>query len=148
MHYPFDVVPGFWAKLIELSNKNLIASIDKVKKELCDSSSDSLSIWCSSTLNSGFFADTSSCVDKYALVAQWTQAQPQLEQNAKNDFLSTDQADSWLIAYALKNNYTIVTHETSQPQRKKSIKIPEPCVHFGIRFTTTIEMFRELNETF
>lgn len=33
MHYPFDVVPGFWNKLIDLSNKELICSIDKVKKK-------------------------------------------------------------------------------------------------------------------
>jgi len=32
MYYPFDVVPGFWTKLIDLSNRGVIRSIDKVKE--------------------------------------------------------------------------------------------------------------------
>lgn len=32
MYYPFDVVPSFWNKILELSNKGIIISIDKVKK--------------------------------------------------------------------------------------------------------------------
>lgn len=47
MYYPFDVVPSFWNKIVELSNKGIIFSIDKVKKELCDTNNpDHLSIWC------------------------------------------------------------------------------------------------------
>ena len=45
MHYPFDVVPSFWKKLVELSNKGIVISIDKVKKEICDTkSTDVLSL--------------------------------------------------------------------------------------------------------
>ncbi len=34
MYYPFDVVPGFWTKLIDLSNRGVIRSIDKVKRDV------------------------------------------------------------------------------------------------------------------
>jgi len=42
----------------------------------------------------------------------------------------------------------IVTHEISQPDRKNRIKIPEPCNHFNVDFFNTIEMFREIGQTF
>lgn len=149
MHYPFDVVPSFWNKLLALASTSAIISIDKVKKELCDGSSqDQLSLWCQNDIDISFFNDSQSCVDKYAEIAIWTNDQNQYTQNAKDEFLSTDLADPWLIAYALKNDCIIVTHETSQPLGRKRIKIPEPCNHFGIRFISPIDMFRELGEQF
>ncbi len=148
MHYPFDVVPSFWNKLLALANNSVI-SIDKVKKELCDvSTEDHLSHWCKNDLDATFFNDTQSCIDKYAEIAIWTNDQIQYTQDAKDEFLATDLADPWLIAYALKNDCVIVTHETSQPLGKKRIKIPEPCNHFGVRFISPIDMFRELGEQF
>lgn len=123
MYYPFDVVPGFWNKILELSNKGIIISIDKVKKELCDTNNpDLLSIWCENKLDNSFFADSTSCVDIYALIANWTHFSTHFQQSAKDDFLVTDLANPWLIAYAKKNNFTIVTHEISQPQRKIELK--------------------------
>lgn len=150
MHYPFDVVPSFWNKIIDLSNNNIICSIDKVKKEICETSTnpDNLSLWCENDLNKDFFVDSSSCVDMYADIAIWTNSNIHFQQAAKNEFLATDLADPWLIAYARKNNLTIITHEISQPNRKNRIKIPEPCLHFHVKYLSPIEMFRELGETF
>lgn len=149
MYYPFDVVPSFWIKLLELSDKGIILSIDKVKKEICETSRpDELSIWCQGKLSDAFFIDSSSCIDAYATIAVWTQTNSHFTQPAKDEFLATDLADSWLIAYAKKHNCVIVTHEVSQPQRKNRIKIPEPCIHFEVRYISPIEMFRELGERF
>jgi hypothetical protein len=149
MHYPFDVVPNFWNKLENLYNKGLIISIDKVKKEICDSPiPDELAIWCLNKIDPDFFVDTSFCIDVYVDIANWTHLNPHFMQSAKDEFLSTDLADPWLISYAKKQNCVIVTHEVSQPTRKNRIKIPEPCVNFGVRYISPIQMFRELGETF
>lgn len=149
MYYPFDVVPSFWNKILELSNNGLIISIDKVKKELCETSNrDQLSDWCENDLISSFFADSTSCVDIYAQLAIWAHSSTHFLQSAKDEFLATDLADPWLIAYAKKHDLTIVTHEISQPQRRNKIKIPEPCIHFGVKYLTPIEMFREIGENF
>lgn len=67
---------------------------------------------------------------------------------AIQEFLETDLADPWLIAFAMRNNWTIVTYEKSQPDRKNKIKIPEVCNQFNIRHIDPIRMFRELNESF
>jgi hypothetical protein len=149
MYYPFDVVPGFWNKLLALSNDGKIISLDKVKKELCESSTpDQLSEWCTGKVSSSFFVNSQECIDKYTEIADWVNSHPQYTQNAKDEFLATDLADPWLIAYAIKNDCIIVTHEISQPLAKKKIKIPEPGNHFNVRLITPIEMFRELGESF
>jgi hypothetical protein len=66
------------------------------------------------------------------------------------EFLDADEADAWLVAYALvdKVNRTIVTHEKSQPDIKRRVKIPEACLPFNIAFVDTIEMLRQLEERF
>lgn len=69
---------------------------------------------------------------------------------AINEFLDVDEADAFLIAYSLADvtNRCIVTQEVSAPQKISKIKIPDCCMALGIRYTTTIEMFREIGETF
>ena len=78
----------------------------------------------------------------------WTHSSTHFLQSAKDEFLATDLADPWLIAYAKKHDLAIVTHEISQPTRKNRIKIPEPCIHFGVRYLSPIEMLREIGESF
>jgi len=70
--------------------------------------------------------------------------------NAISEFLSADEADAYLIAYALADhqNRIIVTQERSQPDIKRKVKIPEPCDELGVSYINTIEMFRQLGETF
>lgn len=64
------------------------------------------------------------------------------------EFLDADEADAWIIAYALKNDIIITTHEKSQPDSRKKIKIPEPCNALGVTFVDTIEMLRRLKVQF
>lgn len=70
--------------------------------------------------------------------------------NALNEFLDADEADAFLIAYALadKNNRIIVTQEISEPNAKRKVKIPEPCLVFDIKYLNTIELFRKLGISF
>ena len=152
MHYPFDVVPSLWNKLIKLSDNGVILSIDKVKKELF-SNNDELSNWCKSSLRNTFFVDTENCINKYIDITKWAGSHPYYKPRAKEEFLQADLADPWLVAYAMterehKNDCIIVTHEKSQPNTEKKIKIPEVCNQFKIRHTNLIEMFREIGETF
>jgi hypothetical protein len=61
-------------------------------------------------------------------------------------FLDADEADAWLVAYALKFGFPLVTNEVSAPDSKKSIKIPDACVPFGVRAIQPMDLFRELGE--
>lgn len=147
-HYPFDVVPSFWARVQELANQGLIGSIDKVANEI-GHGNDVLSNWINDNLPRGFFADSSAFINEYIQVAQWAHSRStHYTAGALSEFLHADEADAWLISAAMNSNITIVTHEVSRPDMQRKIAIPEPCKHFVISFCNTIEMFRTLGVTF
>ncbi|WP_282638695.1 DUF4411 family protein [Sphingobacterium thalpophilum] len=149
-HYPFDVFPSFWSKIKELAEAGLIVSIDKVKKEL-DHNKDKLTEWVSNNLPDTFFQPTSETIASYSRIANWAYSRSEhYKQAALNEFLDADEADAWLVAYALTdvNNRILITHEISQPEAKSKIKIPEPCNEFGVSFKNTIEMMREIGVRF
>lgn len=148
--YPLDVATSFWSKVRELAEAGTIVSIDKVKKELFDKNDD-LEDWCINNLPKDFFKDSSSVLREYRQLSAWAISKndhylPQ----AVNEFLDADEADAFLISYALADieNRVLITHEVSQPEKKKKIKIPEPCDVFGVTYMNTIQMFRELKITF
>jgi hypothetical protein len=148
--YPLDVAFSFWNKVKQLADEVRIISIDKVKNELYDKN-DLLEAWCKDNLPEDFFKDTSYVMAAYGNVSTWAISKSDhYLPNALNEFLDADEADAFLIAYALADNSNriIVTHEISNPNQRNKIKIPEPCNALGVVFCATIDMFRRLRETF
>ncbi len=149
-HYPIDVAAGFWNKVRQLAEQGRIISIDKVKKELYDKN-DALEDWCRNNLPDDFFKDTSILMPVYAQVTAWAMSRSgHYLPNALNEFLDADEADAFLVAYCLPEitNRILVTQEVSEPNRKNKVKIPDACIALNISFVNTIEMFRQLEETF
>lgn len=147
--YPLDVVQSFWVKIENLASNGTIVSIDKVKKEIFDNAShqDELKDWCDDNLPDDFFINTDSVLNNYVSIVNWVNSSHYTER-ARQEFLATDLADPWLVAFAMSNGWTIVTYEKSEPNRRNRIKIPEVCNRFNVRHINTIEMLRELNENF
>ncbi len=148
--YPLDVATSFWNKVHELAQSGTIISIDKVKKELFDKN-DELKDWCINNLPPEFFCDSSTALSEYGQISSWAISKSDhYLPNAINEFLDVDEADAFLVAYALEDfhNRVLVTHEVSDPKRRNKIKMPEPCDHFGVTYMNTIGMFRELEITF
>jgi hypothetical protein len=147
-HYPLDVVPSFWLKVKALAERGVIKSIDKVKEELY-LNNDKLTNWCKDHLPSDFFKPTDSVINQYITVTLWANSRSNHYNTAAlAEFLDSDEADAWLVAYSLANGSKIVTHETSEPNRKSKIKIPDACLPHGISCVNTIEMFRLIGESF
>lgn len=148
--YPLDVAFSFWNKVRELAVEGKICSIDKVREEIYNKN-DALETWCKANLPADFFKDTSEVITEYQQVVGWAISKSaHYSQNAINEFLDADEADAFLIAFAMKDtsSRTIVTQEVSNPNMKSKIKIPEPCTTLNVRFIKTIEVFRELGVTF
>jgi hypothetical protein len=150
--YPLDVVPTFWEKLKSLSYERKIISIDKVRDEIFKND-DELKEWIEKNLPEDFFqrAETQGTTYNYGRVSQWADSKKgHYLEKAIKDFLKDDNADAWLIAYALTINEgcIIVTQEKSEPNRKSKIKIPDVCIAFGLPYKNLIEMFRMLGEKF
>lgn len=148
MHYPIDVAPGFWTKLSDLANQGRIISIDKVHDELY-TNPDTLTNWIDQNMPTDFFKDTNSVLDEYGQVCTWAVSMSaHYKAGAITTFLQADEADAFLVAYAFAHKLTLITHETSDPNRKSSIKIPDACAPFKVQFMNTIQMFRAMGETF
>lgn len=148
--YPLDVATSFWNKVIELAEVGKIISIDKVKNEIFRNE-DELKQWCEINLPDNFFKDTSTTVLQYSQVAKWAASRSgHYMPNALAEFLDADEADAWLVAYALVDptQIILVTHEVSDPNRKNKIKIPDVCLANGVQYCNTIEMLRQLGERF
>lgn len=147
--FPMDVVPSFWNKVEELAAAGKIISIDKVRNEIF-LVEDDLKLWCLNHLPDSFFEDSTSILDTYTQIISWAYSRlnDPYSQQAIDIFLDADEADAWLIAYACAQHLPLVTNEISAPQSKKSIKIPDACLPFGVRTLSSINLFRELGERF
>ena len=154
-YYAFDLAPGYWDFLVQLfdshhavSIKSVYDEIDSASEDEIDSASedeidsasddDPLKVW--AKLNRKHFVDLDPHVlDRYQLVMNWAQAQ-NYTASAISEFQRV--ADSWIVAYALANNWVVVTHEKSAPGSKKRIKIPDVCVGVGVTYASPFEMLR------
>ncbi len=150
--YPLDVAKGFWEKVKKLADDGKIISIDKVEDEI-NENEDELKIWIDKNLPKQFYKPTEipEVLVHYADVVRWASSKSSFYlAKALNEFLEHKCADAWLVVYALSlnKNGIIVTQEKSEPNRKSKIKIPEACNAFNIQCMNTIEMFREIGETF
>lgn len=148
--YPLDVALSFWNKVKQLAVDGKIISIDKVKNELYDRN-DALETWCKANLPNNFFKDSSEVMLAYGQVSAWANSRREhYNTNALNEFLDADEADAFLVAYALTDpdQRIIVTHEISQPEMRRKVKIPEPCNALNVSFIKVMDMFRQLSETF
>lgn len=149
IHYPIDVAAGFWNKVRQLATQRKIISIDKVRKELYGNN-DALEDWCKNNLPEDFFKDTSVIMTAYAKVTGWAMSKSgHYLQNALNEFLDADEADAFLVAYCFADSSRlVVTQEVSEPGRRNKVKIPDACIALDVSYVNTIEMFRQLGETF
>jgi hypothetical protein len=148
--YPLDIAFSFWKKVKQLGEEGKIISIDKVKIEIY-SNNDDLKEWCQANLPADFFKDSSQIMASYAEVSTWAISRSaHYLPNALNEFLDADEADAFIVAFALadSNNRIIVTQEVSEPNRRNKIKIPDACNALDAQFVNTMSMFRQLGETF
>jgi hypothetical protein len=148
--YPLDIAFSFWKKIKQLAEEGKIISIDKVKNEIFDKNDD-LENWCINNLPVNFFKDSSQVMVEYGRVSAWAYSRSDhYLPNALNEFMNADEADAFIVAFALAepNNRIIVTNETSEPNRRNKVKIPDVSKAINIRYVNAMDMFRLLKETF
>lgn len=143
--FPMDVVPSFWLTLQVLAGEKKVISLDKVKDEIYRNDDD-LKAWCESNLPDEFFKDSTGVIIDYSEVVNWAflKKDNPYSQQALDIFMAAEEADAWLVAFAKKHAHPLVTNEQSAPDSKKSVKIPDACRPFSVRFLLPMDMFREL----
>lgn len=146
-YYSFDIAPGFWNQLLHLANNDQICSIDKVLNELTISN-DELCKWAENEFHPFFLnTQTTKTLESYQTIVTWAQKQSQYKQTAKDDFMQSDNADAWLLAFAKANNFQIVTQEVYNENARKNIPIPNVCEAFQLDYLNTFDLLKELKVT-
>lgn len=146
--YSFDYGPKFWDFIEEQAKNNALVSIDKVFEEI-NKGNDALKNWANEKFSNYFLTTKEESIfQKYAELVQWAEKQGNhYTRNAIDEFMKEDNADPWLIAYSLaKNkNYTIVTFEKVNENKRTKIPIPNVCNYYKIKYCDLYEMLRNLN---
>lgn len=139
-HYAIDICPGFWDFMDEMSHLGNVKSIIQVYDEFTPDIEE-LKNFRERLKNRGFFLQIEDITpDSYNNVTTTLQKMGYVQQ-AIADFSA--QADYFLIALALQENYTIVTQEArTQAIAKTRIKIPNVCERLGIECIDIIEFLR------
>ncbi len=137
LHYGFDFCPAFWDWLIEKNATEHVYSIEKVGDDIM-AVEDELSEWAEARGQDFFIRPGASVFPSLAQVSTWANGQ-QYEPSAVGTFLQV--SDYYLVAHALADGHTVVTHEVPSASKRK-IKIPDACIGLMIKCMTPYEMLR------
>ncbi len=142
-HYRMPVCPGFWEWILKAHLAGVVFSIKKVQDEL-KAMKDALADW--AKRNPDFFLPPDNQVTaELASVSSWATNQ-QYRSEAVGEFFGS--ADYWLVAHAKAKGLIVVTHEVSEPNSKRRIKIPDACKALGVSWTNPFEMLEDQGARF
>ncbi|BCW92316.1 MAG: twitching motility protein PilT [Thermoanaerobaculum sp.] len=143
-YYAFDLVPKFWDALVQEARNGRLLSIDRVKHEI-DRGKDKLKDWANNDFHTWFVSTSSPAIlDAYRRIMQWGLNHNQFTGGAKHEFAKADNADPWLVAYAVAERCVVVTNEKFDAKIRRSIKIPNVCQAFNVQYVDLFEMLRRL----
>lgn len=146
-YYSFEICPGFWSSVLGRFKSGDLFSIERVRDELVHLK-DELSEWVTNEVPDDFFREITeeSVQQQYREIILWVNRNPQFQDTAKADFASG--ADGWLLAYAAVNSVAIVTQEQYKKDIRNRVPIPNVCMEFGIEYTDTFLMLKDLGIQF
>ena len=137
LHYGFDFCPAFWDWLQVENSAAKVFSIERVGDELT-AGTDELSDWAAQRDGKFFLTPSPKMLGSLGKVSAWAAGQ-KYEPAAISTFLQL--ADYYLVAHAMAEGFTVVTHEKPATSTKK-IKIPDACIGLGVKCMTPFEMLR------
>lgn len=135
-----DIFQGFWQRLSNLAQTGRIYSSIKVKEEI-EKGNDDLKQWCAEHLPKSFFLPFDA-FDKYADLMNWANSSSVFTTAAKQEFATV--ADAYIVATASAHGMKVVTFETSDPNCKKRVKIPDACLAIGVKYCSLNDLLHDL----
>ena len=142
LHYGFDFCPAFWDWLERENRNGKVFSIRQILDELL--APDDLTDWARNRGDYLFKLVDNDAMEKYIDVVNWVQTNG-FKSIAVSTFMQV--ADSYLIAYALAHEHTVVTHEVPANTLNK-VKIPNVCTGLGIDCINPFTMLRREGANF
>ncbi|KGQ39952.1 DUF4411 family protein [Gallibacterium anatis] len=140
--YQFGFAQCFWDFILELHKKGIVYSVKAVKDELlAPSKVDDLQIWVKA-LPDAFWKDHFLSINSYSKLMQYAQTLD-VRDIAKQDFAKIENADAWIIAHAMENDFKIITEEKYNFDVKKRIMIPNVAKVHNVETVTLFEFMEE-----
>lgn len=147
-YYSFDFAKKFWDFLVEKAKENIVGSVDKVHQEL-KKGDDELKKWADADFKKYFYSTKSNDIlSEYKKLVSEVNNSSQYIDKAKEEFAQEDNADAWVIAYALARDYKVVTLEKSKPASTKKVYMPDVCMRFNVEFLDTFQLLKYLGFEF
>lgn len=141
-YYGFKLCPGFWDWLALEHTCGNVMSIEPIRLELLD---PDIKAW--GDANRGFFAaEGSGHLARFAEVSTWVNGHSNYTRAACASFLAS--ADPRLVAYALQDGHTVVTHEKARPESRSRVLLPDVCDAFAVPYCDTFQVLNELKARF
>ncbi len=144
--YGFDICPGFWDLLRKAFEAGVVISHNKVLQEI-RRVNDDLNNWASGLSQICFPRENAAEFAVYQKLCSWAR-NGGYRPSAINQFCDPNYADPWICAKAAAEGLTLVTQEVSEPHAKRSIKLPDACIHISVPFCNKYDMLRALNARF
>ena len=141
-YYAFDLVPSFWQELGCKAQEGKVLSIDRVNAEI-DPNNQELKDWANKVFQRFESTRQYDVIQAYTSIIRWSENQDYTEA-ARAEFAEKNNADAWIISYALAKKHVIVTEERFKKDVKRRILIPNVCQVFGISYIDTFQMLRDL----
>ncbi len=142
---PMEVWPTFWKRMTEMIKSGKVYSSIEVKKEI-DKGHDELTEWIHKNASDAFYyAIDEEVLAKYEETQNWARSNPILNENARNEYAIV--ADAYLVATAAAKGLKVVTYETSNPNCKRRVKIPDACNAIGVQFCDLNTALKEMGIT-
>ncbi len=139
--YGFDIAPGFWTALDELSNLGQIQLSSLVYDELVAGVQDDLALWIKARRRTCLVVEPNVTVQAALReIADYVNGNFAVSRAAP--FLRG--ADPWVIAHALVTDGVVVTQEARVPANSTKAKIPNICEEFEVPWVNMYQMLREL----
>ena len=137
LHYGMDFCPAFWDWLVETNQAGKLHSIEKIGDELLVGNDD-LATWAGQRDEKFFLPPDDVTIPALATTAEWVRQQ-KYRPAAISAFLQD--ADYYLIAFALAHGYVVVTHEIASDGVNR-VKIPTVCIGLKIKCISPYQMLR------
>jgi len=147
--YSFEIAGQFWIFLEEQASAGTICSSVQVYAEIMrwEGSEDALMKWAKPRRNSGLFCTPGRVVqDKMREIGDYVIKTYDKRPAAVGKFLGG--ADPWIIAHAICDGGTVVSHEARLDKAALVPKIPNVCHAFGVGCISLPAMLKTLKFRF
>ena len=147
--FPIDFCPAFWSFLERLNQNGEVYSIENVWLEIVrGNEQDLLKEWAKEHKSMFLNIDAKTAISVGQIIGDLQKSSYGFRDSAIAEF--AEAADSFVVAFAKENEFTVVSHEVSSKASisKKHIKIPDICSLCKVPYISIYQLFAKKKDVY